>query len=101
MPAMTMADLERVIAAPSLLPPGIEVIPMGHREYGFRQPGFVQAVRVATDPAYYEQNADSVELWSPGNPTFPVPEDAIDQPLGATLTEVLAGKTHATGRGLA
>ena len=98
---MTMAELERVIAAPALLPPGIEVISMGHREYGFRQPGLVQAVRISTDPAYYEQNADSVELWSPGNPTFPVPEDAIDQPRGATLTEVLAGKAHTADSRLA
>lgn len=91
-PALTMDDLERVIASPSLLPPGIEVTPMGEREYGFRQPGLTEAVRVATDPTYYEQNADSVELWSPGNPTFPTPEDAVDAPLGATLSEVLASK---------
>jgi SNF2 family DNA or RNA helicase len=89
-PAMTMADLERVIATSTLLPPGVETTPMGHREYGFRQPGMVQAVRVSTDPAYYEQNADSVELWSPGNPTFLIPADAIDFPTAETLAAVLA-----------
>src|SRR5690349_8183309 len=35
-PALTMGDLETVITSPPLLPPGIEVKPMGHREYGFR-----------------------------------------------------------------
>ena len=84
-----MAELARVIASPSLLPPGIEVTLMGQQEYKFSAPGMSRAVRVSTDPAYYEQHADSVELWSPGNPTFPSPEDAIDPPTGETLTEVL------------
>lgn len=86
---LTMDDLEKVIGAPRLLPAGIEVVPMGEREYGFRQPGMVSAIRVATDPTYYEQNADSVELWSPGNPIFPVPEDAIDPPMASSMTELL------------
>jgi hypothetical protein len=69
--ALTMEDLERVIASPPLLPPGLEVTLMGQREYSFREPGFRAAVRVTTDPVYYEQNADSLELWSPCNPTLP------------------------------
>lgn len=97
-PALTMEDLERVIALPPLLPPGIEVAPMGEREYAFRQPGLAEAVRVTTDPTYYEPNADSVELWSPGNPLFPTPEDAVDAPLGTTLSEVLAWKPPVTAR---
>jgi len=68
---MTMTDLDRVISNTILLPPGIEASPMGVREYAFRQPGLGQSIRISTDPAYYEQNADNVELWSPGNPTFP------------------------------
>jgi hypothetical protein len=79
----------RVIASP-LLPPGIEVTSMGKQEYGFIQPGMNKAVRVSTDPAYYEQHADSVELWSPGNPTFPVPEDAVGPLLGKSLAEIFA-----------
>jgi SNF2 family DNA or RNA helicase len=70
-PPVTMDDLERVISVPALLPQGIEVRRLGAREYAFRQPGLSREVRISTDPAYYEQNADDVELWSPGNPTFP------------------------------
>lgn len=29
------------------------------------------AARASTDPVYYEQHADTLELWSPGNPTVP------------------------------
>jgi hypothetical protein len=68
---VTMDDLERVIRNPALVPPGIEVSGLGSREYAFQQPGLTRKVRISTDPAYYEQNADNVELWSPGNPTFP------------------------------
>ena len=46
-------------------------MPLGPREYAVRMPGFGASVRVSTDPNYYEEHADTVELWSPGNPTFP------------------------------
>src|SRR5689334_20399884 len=73
-PTASMDDLEGVISVPALLPQGIEVRRLGAREYAFRQPGWTREVRISTDPAYYEQNADTVELWSPGNPTFPPSE---------------------------
>jgi hypothetical protein len=81
---MTMADLDRVIRSTALLPPGIEALPMGVREYRFRQPGLGQTIRISTDPAYYEQNSDNVELWSPGNPTFPPAsgEDVVEVRVG-------------------
>jgi hypothetical protein len=68
---MTMADLDRGIRSIALLPPGIQASPMGVGEYAFRQPGIGKTIRISTDPVYYEENADNVELWSPGNPTFP------------------------------
>ena len=30
-------------------------------------------LRVTKDPDYYEEHAESVELWSPGNPVFTPP----------------------------
>lgn len=76
---LMMADLDRVISQPALLPPGLEAAPLGPREFRFRQPGLGREVRVSTDPVYYEQHADTVELWSPGNPTFPAgPASAHD-----------------------
>lgn len=89
MPALTMDDLERVIATPLLLPPGVEAGPMGQREYAFREPGMVHPVRVSTDPTHYEQNGASVELWSPGNPTFPMPADAPEATSARSLDEIL------------
>ena len=69
-----MEDLDRVIGTPGLMPPGTDVRPLGPREYGLLTPGMGERLRVTTDPAYYEAHAESVELWSPGNPLFNPPE---------------------------
>jgi hypothetical protein len=84
-----MEDLDRVISSAKLLPAGIEVSALGPREYAFNQPGLGRQVRVSSDPAYYEQNADTVELWSPGNPTFPALEPSTTEFAVASLAELL------------
>ena len=90
--ALTMEDLDRVIASPDLMPPGADVQPMAHREYGLLAPGMAERLRVTTDPSYYEEHAESVELWSPGNPLFRPPEflaTADELPPGKTLRDIL------------
>ena len=71
---VTMEDLDRVIGLPDLMPPGTDVQPLAPREYGLLSPGMRERLRVTTDPVYYEEHAESVELWSPGNPLFNAPE---------------------------
>ena len=71
---VTMEDLDRVLGSPGLMPPGTDVQPLAPREYGLLAPGMGERLRVTTDPAYYEEHAESVELWSPGNPLFNAPE---------------------------
>ena len=91
-PALTMEDLDRVIASPDLMPPGVDVQPLSPREYGLLAPGMAERLRVTTDPAYYEEHAESLELWSPGNPLFAPPAllaPADEPPPGATLREIL------------
>ena len=73
-PPITMDDLDRVISSPTLMPPGTEVDAMGRREYRLLAPGMAKPLRVTTDPSYYEDHAESVELWSPGNLLFKAPE---------------------------
>ena len=70
---MTMRDLDRIIASPEIMTPGTQVRPLGAREYALRAPGMDEKIRVATDPEYYEEHAESFELWSPGNPVFEPP----------------------------
>jgi len=84
---VTMEDLDRVVALSTLMAPGIEVQPMGHREYGLLAPGMSEPLRVTTDPEYYEAHAESLELWSPGNPLFVAPE------FTATVEETASDQT--------
>ena len=89
---VTLDDLDRVITDPGLMPPGTEVRPMRTREYSLLAPGMRWPIRVTTDPAYYEENSESVELWSPGNPFFEAPEllpDTAAVPAGVTLKDLL------------
>ena len=97
---IAMQDLDRVIASPDLMPPGTDIQPLGHREYGLLAPGMAERLRVTTDPGYYEEHSESLELWSPGNPLFTPPEFVEEAkhdtfPPGTTLRSVL----DATGGG--
>jgi hypothetical protein len=96
-----MDDLERVVSDAALLPPGMEVSGLGAREYAFQQPGLTRTVRISTNPVYYEQNADNVELWSPGNPTFPPSSVGPEAVQTDTLAELLqrSPKNLPGGRG--
>ena len=89
---VTLKDLDRVITDPNLMPPGTEVRALGPREYSLLAPGMQQPIRVTTDPAYYEENSESVELWSPGNRFFEAPEllpNTADVSVGVTLKDLL------------
>ena len=85
---VTMEDLDRVVGSPHLMPPGTDVQPLAPREYGLLAPGMRERLRVTTDLTYYEEHAESVELWSPGNPLFNPPE-LITTPEGLPEKETL------------
>ena len=89
---VTMEDLDRIIGSSDLMPPGTDVQPMGRREYGLLAPGMTERLRVTTDPEYFEEHAESLELWSPGNPLFTPPEftpRADEPPASKTLKDIL------------
>ena len=88
---VTMEDLDRVIAAPDLMPNGIQIRRLRAREYGLRTPGMNDEIRVTTNPEYYEAHSQSLELWSPGNPLFLAPAmlAALERDDAATLQEIL------------
>ena len=69
--AYDLNDLDQLIRVPELLPPGVEVKPLGQREYRFEMPGMPEPLRVTTDPEFFDEHPESVELWSPGSPLFP------------------------------
>ncbi len=72
--------LDKLLQHPDLLPPGVEVTPLGAREYRFSMAGMTGAIRVTTDPGYYDRHSGSVELWSPGNLVFPCVIEDLSEP---------------------
>ena len=70
-PAITLFDLRNVLDRPVLLPLGTEAVHLDDKDYRFLDGYLPHAVRITVDRDFYEMHADSVELWSPGNPTFP------------------------------
>lgn len=77
-PAMDLNWLDTVIQRPDRMPAGVEVKLLGVGEYSYLAPGMTRALRVTTDPAFYEAHADSVELWSQGSPVFPDPAVVLE-----------------------
>jgi SNF2 family DNA or RNA helicase len=86
-----LADLWRLLGRPELLPPPCAAKVVSLREAWWDRPGG-PTLRVTTDPDFFEQHSDSVELWSPGSPAFgaygrePSAGTAAD---GITLAELL------------
>ena len=92
-PALDLDHLDRVIQRKDLVPPGVIVRALGNREYGYLAPGMAE-LRVTTNAEYFEEHAESVELWSPGSAAFPPTEVPLadDGPVtGRRLIELLGG----------
>jgi hypothetical protein len=97
-PAYGLNELGQVLQRPELLPPGAEVSPLGKKDFKYLAPGMRVPIRVTTDPTFYDQHPDSTELWSPGSPVFPTPEEATsaDELQRVDLKAMLSDKTSAT-----
>jgi len=100
--AMRLVDFGRVLRSAGLLPPAVESRPLGAVDRDLLMPGMAKRLRVTTDAAFYEANADSVELWSPGSPLFPdaaaFAAGAADRPAWPRLALLLDGADEAGAR---
>lgn len=90
--------LDLLLHCPKFLPSGIEVEQMQAGEYKFSMPGMKETVRVTTRPDYFDQNPESVELWSLGSPLFPLPDSDLDIIPSLELNTVL--RNHVKERNL-
>lgn len=92
---LDLDHLDRVIQRKDLVPPGVIVRALGSREYGYLSPGMEGEIRVTTNADYFEEHAESVELWSPGSSAFP-PNDEIatdeGDVAGGSLSQLLADR---------
>lgn len=77
-PPYTLGDLRLLLQKPELLPDGVSVQQLGSQEFSYRSPDQLAPIRVTTDPDFYQDNPESTEFWTPGNPLFPAPPDDIE-----------------------
>ncbi len=95
-PALDLEALDAVIRRPDVMPAATTVRLLGEREYAYHAPGSRAELRVTTDSRFFEEHADSLELWSPGSPVFPnvdrladEAEGSADRPAVTSLAELL------------
>ena len=78
-PPFDMVDLKRIMFSEKLLPEGYDAqTNLGSKEVGLVGPEMTERIRVTTDPAYFEENPESLEFWSPGSPLFPNENTLLD-----------------------
>lgn len=71
-PLYTLRSLHSLLQKPELLPPGVDIQKqLGTKDFALQLPGMKQAVRITTDPDFFDLHPESTELWSPGSPVFP------------------------------
>ena len=87
--AYGLEELGVLLDRAKLLPPGCEAHRANSKDVFWTQPGALR-IAVTTDLDFFEEHADSVEFWTPGNPSFPVV--SVDETSGAggeTLRDLL------------
>jgi hypothetical protein len=90
-PRLTLHDLDMVLQRADSLPAGLIVKKLQNGEYAYQAPGMANPVRITTRPDYFDEHSDSLELWSPGSPCFPMQEaEAMQQELtGTSISDLL------------
>lgn len=90
-PTLTLHDLDMVLQRANSLPAALVVKKLQNGEYAYQAPGMTNPVRITTRPDYFDEHSDSLELWSPGSPSFPMPEaEAMQQELaGISISTLL------------
>ena len=84
-----LEELGALLDRPKLLPPGCEAHRASSKDVFWTQPG-APRIAVTTDAEFFEENADSMEFWTPGNPAFPAaPVDGEPSVGGDRLSELL------------
>jgi superfamily II DNA or RNA helicase len=94
-PKLTLPDLDMILQRADSLPPGIAIKKLGDKDYSYQAPGMAEPIRITTRPDYFDEHSDSLELWSPGSPAFPIPETAAtpEELAGVSISNLLLKAT--------
>lgn len=71
-PALSLADLERVVRDHGLLPPGYAMEGLGTDDFAVEQPESRRRVRATISREFYGNHFDHTDFWTPGSASFPI-----------------------------
>lgn len=70
-PALSLADLARIVADHRLLPPGYAMDALGKQDFAVEQPESRCRVRATISRDFYANHFDHTDFWTPGSAAFP------------------------------
>ena len=70
-PALSLADLARIVADHRLLPPGYAMDSLGQQDFAVEQPESRRRVRATISRDFYASHFDHTDFWTPGSAAFP------------------------------
>ena len=71
-PALSLADLDRIVADHRLLPPGYAMDALGRQDFAVEQPESRRRVRATISRDFYANHFDHTDFWTPGSAAFPI-----------------------------
>lgn len=71
-PALSIADLARVVNDHRLLPPGYTMDALGTDDFAVEQPDSRRRVRATLSRDFYGNHFDHTDFWTPGSAAFPL-----------------------------
>ena len=71
-PALSLADLARVVGDHRLLPPGYTMDALGTEDFAVEQPDSRRRVRATLSRDFYGNHFEHTDFWTPGSAAFPL-----------------------------
>ena len=71
-PALSLADLARIVDDHRLLPPGYAMDALGKQDFAVEQPDSRRRVRATISRDFYASHFDHTDFWTPGSAAFPL-----------------------------
>ncbi|AOF97795.1 DEAD/DEAH box helicase family protein [Sphingobium sp. RAC03] len=71
-PALSLADLARVVGEHRLLPSGYTMGALGSDDFAVEQPDSRRRVRCTLSRDFYSKHFDHTDFWTPGSAAFPL-----------------------------
>ena len=70
-----LGDLGKLLKDHAQMLPDVQIELRSEKQAFYQAPGMETPIRVTVNAESYDDHLENVELWSPGNPLFPWPQE--------------------------